>query len=101
MGLWLLGVYCLYACKNDQQTGNNTPQSLIATDTKAIDAKASFISDDNVKADTVYVCQSTGATKFHYNSNCHALKRCKHNVATMKRKEAENLGLGLCGFEGS
>jgi hypothetical protein len=48
---------------------------------------------------TVYVCKSTGAKKYHFKENCGGLKRCTHTIVTMTVKEAEGMGLGLCGYE--
>lgn len=48
---------------------------------------------------TVYVCHSAGAKKYHYDENCHGLKRCTHEIVSMPQEQAEGKGLGLCGFE--
>ncbi|HEX9980939.1 MAG TPA: hypothetical protein VGB50_10300 [Flavobacterium sp.] len=47
----------------------------------------------------VYICKSAGAKKYHYDENCHGLRRCKHTIEKTTRKAAEGLGLGLCGYE--
>ncbi len=54
---------------------------------------------DRTVHETVYVCHSPGARKYHLRENCGGLKRCKHEVITMSSSDAEKRGLGLCGFE--
>lgn len=48
----------------------------------------------------VYICKSKGAKKYHYSETCRGLNNCKHEVVKVKLKEAQDLGLGLCGWEG-
>lgn len=50
-------------------------------------------------ATTVYVCNSSGAKKYHYKETCRGLSACKHEIVTMNRESAENKGLGVCGWE--
>lgn len=50
-------------------------------------------------ATTVYVCNSSGAKKYHYKETCRGLSACKHEIVTMNRDSAENKGLGVCGWE--
>lgn len=51
------------------------------------------------EVNTVYLCGSKGASKYHYNENCRGLNACKHEVVKKTLKEAKNLGLTLCGWE--
>ncbi len=48
---------------------------------------------------TVYVCMSKGATRYHLNKECHGLKRCKHKIESTTVKKAVGKGLTLCKFE--
>ena len=47
----------------------------------------------------VYVCQSKGATKYHYRETCRGLNACKHTVVKKSIKDAKAIGLTLCGWE--
>ena len=49
--------------------------------------------------EVVFICKSAGAKKYHFDEDCHGLKRCKHEIEKTTRKAAEGMGLGLCGFE--
>ncbi len=49
--------------------------------------------------DTVYICVSKGAKKYHYDQSCRGLKRCTHTVETTTKKKAEAIGLTVCGYE--
>ena len=51
------------------------------------------------KSTTVYICKSKGAKKYHYKEFCRGLSNCKHEVVKIEKKDAENRGLGLCGWE--
>lgn len=50
-------------------------------------------------AEVVYVCQSKGATKYHYKETCRGLNACKHNIVKKSIKDAKAIGLTLCGWE--
>ncbi|SDJ97179.1 hypothetical protein [Flavobacterium noncentrifugens] len=56
---------------------------------------------ENTAADdaVIYVCKSAGAKRYHFNSNCQALKRCKHKIEQSSVGDAENIGLTMCGYE--
>lgn len=54
---------------------------------------------EDSSGETVYICKSPGAKKFHFNRNCRGLNRCKHTIEQTTRKAAEGLGLGVCGYE--
>lgn len=47
----------------------------------------------------VFICGSTGAKKYHYNENCRGLRSCSHEVVKTSLKQAQGLGLTLCGWE--
>jgi hypothetical protein len=47
----------------------------------------------------VYICNSKGATKYHFTETCRGLKACKHEVIKKSIKDAKALGLTLCGWE--
>lgn len=53
----------------------------------------SFTSND------VYICQSKGATKYHYKETCRGLNACKHDVVKKSVADAKAMGLILCGWE--
>ncbi|MBI3136416.1 MAG: hypothetical protein HYZ14_17205 [Bacteroidetes bacterium] len=49
---------------------------------------------------SVYICDSTGATKYHLTSNCRGLNACDHKVIKVTKQEAYNKGKKeLCGWE--
>lgn len=47
----------------------------------------------------VYICKSNGAKRYHYSQECGGLKKCKHTVEKVTRKQAEAIGLTPCGFK--
>lgn len=47
----------------------------------------------------VYICKSKGATKYHYYENCRGLNACKHTIEKISLKQANAIGLTLCGWE--
>lgn len=48
----------------------------------------------------VYICDSTGATKYHLTSNCRGLNACESKVIQVTKEEAYNKGKKtLCGWE--
>ena len=51
------------------------------------------------EVETVYLCGSKGASKYHDAENGRGLNACKHDVVKTTLKEAKNLGLTLCGWE--
>ncbi|MCB0479271.1 MAG: hypothetical protein KDC84_13975 [Crocinitomicaceae bacterium] len=55
----------------------------------------------NLKEDAaVYICVSSGATKYHYNRNCHGLNRCTHEIRKVSLTEARSkYKRTLCGYE--
>ncbi|GAA3749660.1 MULTISPECIES: hypothetical protein [Flavobacterium] len=47
----------------------------------------------------VFICGPSGAKKYHYNENCRGLSSCSHGVVKTSLKQAQGLGLTLCGWE--
>lgn len=97
LGLWLLCACIFAGCKNNDSS-SGTPQDLVSVENTTQAQEDSPVIED-AATDEVHVCQSAGATKYHIDAGCHCLKRCKHEIATMTKKQAENMGLGLCGYE--
>lgn len=55
--------------------------------------------DTAVAANTVWICKSAGAKRYHLNKGCGGLKKCRHTIKKKTRKEAEAIGLTLCKHE--
>jgi hypothetical protein len=49
--------------------------------------------------ESVYICGASGAKKYHYSETCRGLSNCKHEVVKKTLKEAQSLGLTICGWE--
>lgn len=47
----------------------------------------------------VYICGNQGAKKYNFTESCSGLNACKHEIYKVTQKEAQNLGLVLCGWE--
>jgi 5-bromo-4-chloroindolyl phosphate hydrolysis protein len=50
-------------------------------------------------ADTVYVCDSRNAKKYHYSSACRGLSNCSYRIVKITLEEAKKQGKTLCGWE--
>ena len=61
----------------------------------AIYSLFSFKNVDN----TVYVCDSPNAKKYHLSDTCRGLNACKHQIVKITQSKARDLGLTLCGWE--
>lgn len=48
---------------------------------------------------SVYICVSKTASKYHLDRDCHGLKNCKHEIKSVSKSEALELGYSLCGNE--
>lgn len=48
--------------------------------------------------ETVYICNSTSATKYHSKEDCRGLNNCKTEIKSMDVKEAIQLGREECGW---
>lgn len=69
---------------------------LMSFSAKAPTAKRAFIS----KVTYVYICDSKGATKYHYRKNCRGLSSCKHDIVKVTLDQAVKKGKkSLCGWE--
>lgn len=47
----------------------------------------------------VYICNSSGAKKYHYKKNCRGLSNCKKEIKEVSLERASELGRTLCGWE--
>ena len=47
-------------------------------------------------ADTVYVCVSPTAKKFHYSKACPGLQKCTHEIKETTKVAAEKSGYTVC-----
>lgn len=48
---------------------------------------------------TVYVCDSPGATRYHYKADCRGLSNCQHRVIEMTLESAKKSNKTLCKWE--
>ncbi|ABQ07855.1 MULTISPECIES: hypothetical protein [Flavobacterium] len=48
---------------------------------------------------SVFICGSTGAKKYHLKENCRGLSSCRSEIVKTSLKQAQGLGLTLCGWE--
>lgn len=46
----------------------------------------------------VLVCKSPNAARFHLDKDCIGLNKCKREIVTVTKAEAEDEGLTCCGF---
>ena len=46
--------------------------------------------------DTVYICDSEGAKRFHASDTCKGLSNCGSDIITLTREDAENTGRTYC-----
>lgn len=49
--------------------------------------------------DTVYICKGPYSKKYHYDKNCRGLSNCSTEIYIVSRKESQNSGRTLCGWE--
>ncbi|WP_246282437.1 hypothetical protein [Flavobacterium agri] len=100
VGLVLLWAFCALACRDTE----TEPLSIVPSHTSA---DAVMLPTSDIKPDgglamagqSVYVCKSAGAKKYHFNRNCGGLKRCSHEIKTSSVKEAEAIGLTQCAYK--
>ncbi len=60
-------------------------------------SKAEKICIDSVlMSDTVYICDSEGAKRFHASDTCKGLSNCGSDIITLTREDAENTGRTYC-----
>lgn len=99
VGLMLLWLAASTGCNRQVEKTEMSSKSFASAQVKSRSVQFSEVGEDDAVSNTVYVCQSSGAKKYHYSSSCRGLSNCKHEIVTMAKKEAENIGLGLCGWE--
>jgi hypothetical protein len=98
LGLMLVGAAIAFSCMGNVEKTIKPPTSFTSTD-MAANNRDSISRQENNLSETVYVCKSAGAKKYHYKQTCRGLSGCKHEVVKMDKSDAENRGLGLCGWE--
>lgn len=47
-------------------------------------------------SDTVYICDSEGAKRFHAADTCKGLSNCGSDIITLTREDAEDTGRTYC-----
>ncbi|MBD8081879.1 hypothetical protein IC610_05495 [Chryseobacterium sp. GCR10] len=57
------------------------------------------LTGSTIKKSDVYLCDSPGGKKYHYDKSCRGLSNCKHEIIKVSLKKAQTLGKTLCGFE--
>lgn len=57
-----------------------------------------FLSVSSEEA-TVYICNSSGAKKYHYKKHCRGLSNCKAPIKQVSLTDAKKRGRTLCGWE--
>jgi len=73
-----------------------TAAFLLSTGTIA--PKTIFILDGEAVT-TVYICNSTTSSKYHYKKDCRGLNACKASIKAIEMVEAKKYGRTLCGWE--
>lgn len=53
----------------------------------------------NQNAQKVFICDSSGAKKYHYSETCRGLNPCKHQIIKIAIEDAKAKKLTLCGWE--
>lgn len=53
----------------------------------------------NTASTVVYLCDSTGARRYHYRQDCRGLKNCNYQIRQTTIEEAREKGKTLCGWE--
>jgi hypothetical protein len=48
---------------------------------------------------TVYICDSSNATRYHLNPKCRGLSNCSHKILTVTEEKAKAMHLTLCKWE--
>lgn len=62
----------------------------------ALVSSVSFTTTEN---STVYICNSTTSSKYHYKKECRGLNACKARVKAVEILYARKSGRTLCGWE--
>lgn len=50
-------------------------------------------------SDTVYICVSPTAKKFHASKECHGLQKCTHTISAVTQSDAAKKGYTACKIE--
>jgi hypothetical protein len=69
-------------------------QSTTSYPSKADHAQPFWYSQEN--SETVYICDSKNATKYHSKENCGGLQNCKAEIKEIKKSEAIRLDRTEC-----
>lgn len=97
----LLGL-CI-GCASCKETPTATPttheKSRTHTTTTSEPITSSEPTASTAEEPTVWVCQSSGATRYHLDRNCHGLRRCGETIEKTTATAAEKIGLTLCKYE--
>lgn len=48
---------------------------------------------------SVYICDSSGGKKYHFEKSCRGLSNCQHEIKKVSIESAKNQGKTLCGWE--
>lgn len=47
----------------------------------------------------VYLCDTKGGKKYHFDKECRGLSNCKGEIIKVTLKEAKDKGKTICGYE--
>jgi hypothetical protein len=96
-----LTFFAFTLCSNAQTelpVVNTDSLTIDSTSASPLGAYATVV--DTINNEKVYICNSKGSSKYHYNKNCKGLNACKAEVKQLPKSEAIALGKkDLCGFE--
>lgn len=60
----------------------------------------SFSNQTKISPQTsVYICDSSGGKKYHYEKGCRGLSNCQHEIIKVSLEDAKKRGKSLCGWE--
>lgn len=104
-GLILCCLLCFTRCQGP--VANAATPHPVQSDSNALLAFADTVqpaavtpeTENGIAAAEVWICKSSGATRYHYNEGCGGLKRCTHTVEKTSVKQAEAVGLTACGYK--
>ena len=89
---------CL-SCKGRTESAP-TPENFTATETVQSTDYTEPQGATMMRADqTVYICVSKGAKRYHPDKSCSGLRHCTHEIRKTTVKDAESIGLTLCHLE--
>ncbi|TDQ09467.1 hypothetical protein ATK78_1621 [Pedobacter metabolipauper] len=58
-----------------------------------------FLGDKYANSTKVYICNSSNAKRYHYNSKCRGLSNCQHKIIQTTLDKAKRSKKTLCGWE--